>query len=108
MNGDGLLDLVSADYNVSLFMQTSPGTFAAPISLYTGGANWVALGDLNGDNAADVALTDAVGVKVLMNTGTLSSPSFGAPMTVFTQTAEQQCGRRQYHRHRRCRWRRLE
>jgi FG-GAP-like repeat len=86
MNGDGLLDLVSADYNVSLFLQTSPGTFAAPIGLYPGGANWVALGDLNGDNAADVALTDAVGVKLLMNTGTASSPSFGAPISVFTQT----------------------
>ena len=46
MNGDGLPDLISADYNVSLFLQTSPGTFAAPIPLYTGGANWVAVGDL--------------------------------------------------------------
>jgi hypothetical protein len=27
MNNDGLPDLVSADYNVSLFLQTSPGTF---------------------------------------------------------------------------------
>jgi len=69
-----------------LFLQTSPGTFAAPISLYPGGANWVALGDLNGDGAADVALTDAVGVKVLMNTGTAASPSFGPPISVFTQT----------------------
>ena len=29
MNGDGLPDLVSADFNVSLFLQTSPGTFAS-------------------------------------------------------------------------------
>jgi hypothetical protein len=87
MNGDGLLDLVSADFNVSLFLQTSPGTFAAPIPLYAGGANWVALGDLNGDGVPDVALTDAVGVKVLMNTGgTPSAPTYGAPITVFTQT----------------------
>ena len=40
MNGDNLPDLVSADYNVSLFLQTSPGTFASPITLYSGGANW--------------------------------------------------------------------
>ncbi len=86
MNGDGLPDLVSADFNVSLFVQTSPGTFAAPIGLYAGGANWVALGDLNGDGAADVALTDSVGVKVLMHTGAASSTTFAAPVSVFTQT----------------------
>ncbi|HEY0801269.1 MAG TPA: VCBS repeat-containing protein, partial [Steroidobacteraceae bacterium] len=86
MNGDGLLDLVSADFNVSLFVQTSAGTFAAPISLYSGGANWVALGDLNGDGAPDVALTDSVGVKVLMHTGAASATTFAAPVTVFTQS----------------------
>jgi hypothetical protein len=86
MNGDGLPDLVSADFNVSLFAQTSPGTFAAPIGLYSGGANWVALGDLNGDGTTDVALTDGVGVKVLMHTGAPSSTTFAAPVSVFTQT----------------------
>jgi len=87
MNGDGLPDLVSADFNVSLFLQSSPGTFAAPIKLYSGGANWVALGDLNHDGATDVALTDAVGVKVLFQAGAASVPAFAAPVTVFTQTA---------------------
>jgi hypothetical protein len=86
MNGDGLPDLVSADFNVSLFVQSSAGTFAAPISLYSGGANWVALGDLNGDGAADVALTDNVGVKVLLHTGSASSTTYAAPVTVFTQS----------------------
>ena len=46
----------------------------------------MALGDLNGDGAADVALTDNVGVKVLMHTGAASSTSFAAPLTVFTQS----------------------
>jgi FG-GAP-like repeat len=78
--------LVSADFNVSLFVQTSPGTFAAPISLYPAGANWVALGDLNGDGATDVALTDNVGVKVLLHTGAPTSTTFAAPLTVFTQS----------------------
>ncbi len=89
VNGDGLPDLISADFNVSLFLQSSPGTFAAPISLYPGGANWVAAGDLNGDGATDIALTDAVGVKVLMHTGAASSATFAAPVSVFTQTANQ-------------------
>jgi len=87
MNGDGLPDLVSADFNVSMFLQSSSGTFAAPIPLYSGGANWVALGDLNHDGATDVALTDAVGVKVLFQAGAAAVPAFAAPVSVFTQTA---------------------
>src|SRR5882762_6455470 len=87
LNADGLPDLISADFNVSLFVQTSPGTFAAPLTLYSGGANWVAVGDLNGDGAPDVALTDGVGVKVLLHTGAASSTTFAAPVDVFTQTA---------------------
>jgi hypothetical protein len=87
MNGDGLRDLISADFNVSLFLQSSPGTFAAPISLYSGGANWVAAGDLNGDGAPDVALTDNVGVKLLLHTGAASATTYAAPLSVFTQTS---------------------
>ena len=86
LNGDGLADLVSADFNVSLFVQTSPGAFASPISLYSGGANWVAVSDLNHDGSQDVALTDDVGVKVLLHTGAPSATTFAAPVTVFTQT----------------------
>jgi hypothetical protein len=85
MNADGLPDLISADFNVSLFVQTSPGTFAAPLTLYSGGANWVAVGDLNGDGAPDVALTDGVGVKVLMHTGAASATTYAAPAAVFAQ-----------------------
>ena len=87
LNGDGLPDLVSADFNVSLFIQSSPGAFASPISLYPGGANWVAVGDLNGDGSPDVALTDNVGVKVLLHTGAASATTFAAPVSVFTQTS---------------------
>jgi hypothetical protein len=86
LNGDGLADLVSADFKVSLFVQTSPGAFASPISLYPGGANWVAVGDLNHDGSEDVALTDNVGVKVLLHTGAPSATTFAAPVSVFTQT----------------------
>jgi hypothetical protein len=86
MNGDGLPDLISADYNVSLFLQTSPATFASPIPLYSGGANFVAVGDLNGDGIPDVALTDSVGVKLLMHTGAVGTTTYAAPVSVFTQT----------------------
>lgn len=88
MNKDGLQDLVSADFNVSLFIQTSPGTFASPVSLYPAGANWVAVGDLNGDGIPDVALTDSVGVKVLLHTGAASSITYAAPVSVFTQSID--------------------
>jgi hypothetical protein len=92
MNGDGLPDLISADFNVSLFIQASPGpsaggpsTFGQPISLYPGGANWVAVGDLNHDGAPDVALVDNVSVKLLLHTGAASSTSFAAPVSVYTE-----------------------
>jgi hypothetical protein len=86
MNGDGLPDLVSADFSVSLFLQTSPGSFASPVSLYPGGANWVAVGDLNGDGIPDVALTDNVGVKVLLHTGAAGATTYASPVSVFAQT----------------------
>ena len=86
MNNDGLQDLVSADFNVSLFVQIAPGTFASPVTLYPGGANWVAVGDLNNDGIPDVALTDAVGVKVLLHTGAAANPTYAAPVAVFTQS----------------------
>lgn len=86
MNGDGMPDLVSADYNVSLFLQTSPGVFAAAVPLYPGGANWVAVGDLNHDGMPDIALADAVGVKLLMHTGAAGSTTYAAPVAIFTQT----------------------
>ena len=87
MNGDGLQDLIAADYNVSLFLQTSPATFASPIALYSGGANWVAAGDLNGDGIPDVALTDNVGVKLLLHIGAAGTTTYAAPVSVFTATA---------------------
>ena len=86
VTGAGMQDLVSADFGVSLFVQTSPGTFATPISLYSGGANWVAVGDLNGDGIGDVALTDNVGVKVLLHTGAAGTTTYAAPVSVFTAT----------------------
>ena len=95
MNGDGLPDLISADFNVSLFIQGPPGVgiaaggpsnFNNPIALYPGGANWVAVGDLNNDGMPDVALTDNTGVKLLFHTGTASATTFAAPIAVYTES----------------------
>jgi hypothetical protein len=87
MNGDGLPDLISADFNVSLFLQSSAGTFASPISLYAGGANWVAAGDLNHDGSPDIALTDNVGVKLLFHTGAASATTFAAPVAIYNESS---------------------
>ena len=46
----------------------------------------MAVGDLNGDGIPDIALTDAVGVKVLMHTGAAGSITYAAPVSVFTQS----------------------
>jgi FG-GAP-like repeat/FG-GAP repeat len=91
VNGDGLPDVVSADYAVSLFLQEAnpANTFEAPIGLYAGGANWVAIGNLHSNVAggpADVVVVDDVGVKVLFNTLAASGTTFGAPQPVFSQT----------------------
>jgi hypothetical protein len=85
MNGDGLPDLVSADFNVSLFLQSSPGVFANPIALSSSGANWVAAGDLNGDGFPDVALTDQTGVSLVYYTGTPGV--YSAPVQIYAEVA---------------------
>jgi hypothetical protein len=64
INGDGLPDLVFADLSTSgnaivlLQNASSPGTFAAPLNLSTGGMTAsVAIGDLNGDGKPDIVAT---------------------------------------------------
>ena len=48
---------------------------------------FISIGDLNGDGAPDIALTDAQGVKLLMHTGAVGSTTYAAPVSIFTQTA---------------------
>jgi hypothetical protein len=47
----------------------------------------VAVGDLNNDGIPDVALTDNLGVKLLLHTGAAGTTTYAAPVTVFTATA---------------------
>ena len=64
LNGDGKLDLVAANYssnNVSIFLGNGDGTFtAASTATVTVGTNpvSVAIGDLNGDGNADLAVAN--------------------------------------------------
>jgi hypothetical protein len=79
LNGDGKADLAAANSgrpnyyfeNVSVLRNNGNGTFAAAVN-YTVGAqpNSVAIGDLNGDGKADLAVANITGdnVSVLLNT----------------------------------------
>lgn len=88
MNGDGLPDIVSADFNVSLFEQTTPGVFANPISLYSGGANWVAVGDLDHDGISDVALVDGAGVRLVFHTGSAGANTYSAATLIYQESSD--------------------
>ncbi len=99
LNGDGKPDLAVANYysdSVSLLFNTTPPGAAAPTfsvrtNFATGtGPFSVALGDLNGDGMADLAVTDssAASVSILLNTTAPGSvtPSFSAKTDLTTGT----------------------
>ena len=78
LNGDGKADLAVANWDggsgntVSVLINNGNGTFGAPQSYTTGlGPRGIAIGDLNGDGKADLAVTNSSGstVSVLMNKG---------------------------------------
>jgi len=91
LNGDGHPDLVAADYGVNIFLQdaATPGAFLAPMSLSAAGADWVVVGDLNHDGLPDIVVTDATGVHLYLHAAAAASASFQTPVTVFTQTPNQ-------------------
>lgn len=88
LNGDGRADVAVAtgsagdplnDRSVFVFLQTSAGTLAPPIRYSTGlNARGIAIGDLNGDGRADLAVCGDSGVVVLRQKpdGTLAPPDF--------------------------------
>ena len=82
LNGDGNIDLVANNGWLSILLGDGHGGFVLTAQLPSGGNSPVAIGDLNGDGAADVALPMGGSlVKVLLgaNDGT-----FGAPITLGT------------------------
>lgn len=80
LNGDHLLDVVSASYDdgtLTVFFNNSaaPGTFGSPVILSSPGASQVAIGDMNGDGLPDLVSAD-FNVSLFLQTapGTFASP----------------------------------
>jgi hypothetical protein len=80
LNGDHLPDVVSAsfsDRSLTVFFNTaqSPGTFSAPLVLYSPGASQVAIGDVNGDGLPDLVSADFnVSLFVQTSPGVFANP----------------------------------
>ena len=80
VNGDGKLDLISLTYEngVFVFLGNGDGTFKAPVNYATartsGCCAALAVGDLNADGKADLAIAENDGVTILLNAG---SGTFG-------------------------------
>jgi hypothetical protein len=87
VNGDGRLDIVTANPNsnrVMLLLGQAGGTFAAATTYPSGGERtaYVALGDVNGDGWPDIVTTsvdsDNVGVLLNLSSTLATSPAAGA------------------------------
>jgi hypothetical protein len=85
LNGDGLMDLVSASFNdgaLNVFFnnKTSPGTFNPAVSLNSPGASQVAIADMNGDGLPDLVSAD-FNVSLFVQT---SAGTFAAPISLYS------------------------
>lgn len=85
INGDGLMDVVSASYDdgaLSVFFndKASPGTFNTPLVLASPGASQVAVADMNGDGMPDLISAD-FNVSLFLQT---SPGTFAAPISLYS------------------------
>jgi FG-GAP-like repeat len=85
LNGDGLLDVVSASYNdgaLAIFInnQSTPGTFNPAVYLNSPGASQVAIADMTGDGLPDLVSAD-FNVSLFVQT---SPGSFAAPVSLYS------------------------
>lgn len=76
LDGDGKADVATTDYGygnpggVRVLLNNGDGTLAAAVTYPTGAQSpSMAMGDLNGDGKADLAVVNASGVGVLLNQG---------------------------------------
>jgi hypothetical protein len=81
-NGDGKMDLVSANTGLSVYLGNGNGTFKAAKTTPGVAAAALAVGDLNGDGRPDVAVSDWTGGNLLVaigkGDGTFFTTSYGA------------------------------
>ena len=85
LNGDGLLDVVSASFNdgalaVFINSQSTPGTFNPAVFLNSPGASQVAIADMTGDGLPDLVSAD-FNVSLFVQT---SPGSFAAPVPLYS------------------------
>ncbi len=95
-NGDGKPDIALGNGStISILLNTTlagatTASFATPVSFAASSANWLAVGDFNGDGKPDLVVSPiaerfgAVSLSILINTtpAGATTPSFAAPSTV--------------------------
>jgi hypothetical protein len=92
LNGDGRPDLLIAADTLRLALQNTgtPGSFAAPVTLYKNSTGFafgaLAVGDLNGDGVPDVVAADNNGVQLLFVAPGAATPTVASAVPIYTNT----------------------